>query len=291
MNKKIRLFIILFFLICFANLSKSLALDLKIPKTDDEWDKAIASLNWVEGPKNLNFNDANSKINISNRFTILEGADANQWLYWSNGIEFPEIKIYAIDEIEGSQYMFSYVDSGYVKTDDWTNVDPKEFLKEITENYKASNSERENSGMPIVVDVKWKKKPFLDNNYSSVYYALEIGWSDNQNTTQATALILGRDGYTSAQYVAGKNGYQETMLTNLSKIHTFNATKQYKDWKSGDKVAALGIGALLASTLGIKSLKPALFTTIMLLIKKLWFLIFLPFIFIGKLFTGSSKKK
>ena len=81
------------------------------------------------------------------------------------------------------------------------------------------------------------------------------------------------------------------MLTNLSKIHTFNATKQYKDWKSGDKVAALGIGALLASTLGIKSLKPALFTTIMLLLKKLWFLIFLPFIFIGKLFTGSSKKK
>ena len=81
------------------------------------------------------------------------------------------------------------------------------------------------------------------------------------------------------------------MRLNLSKIHKFNATKEYNDSKSGDKVAAAGIGALLATTLGIKALKPGIIAAALLLLKKFWFIIFLPFIWLGKLFTGSSKKK
>ena len=91
--------------------------------------------------------------------------------------------------------------------------------------------------------------------------------------------------------MAGNNGYQEQMLLNLSKIHKFNDTKEYKDWKAGDKVAAAGIGALLATTLGVKALKPGLIAAGLLLLKKFWFIIFLPFIWLGKLFTGSSKKR
>ena len=67
---------------------------------------------------------------------------------------------------------------------------------------------------------------------------------------EGTAIILGREGYTTASYVAGNNGYQEQMLLNLSKIHKFNDTKEYKDWKSGDKVAAAGIGALTCNNTG-----------------------------------------
>ena len=57
-----------------------------------------------------------------------------------------------------------------------------------------------------------------------------------------------------------------------------------------DKIAAAGIGALLASTLGIKAMKPGIIAAALLLLKKFWFIIFLPFIWLGKLFTGSSKK-
>ena len=124
-----------------------------------------------------------------------------------------------------------------------------------------------------------------------MYYALNVEWSNNTSTSEGTAIILGREGYTTASYVAGSIGYQEQLLLKLSKIHKFNATKEYKDWKSGDKVAAAGIGALLATTLGIKALKPGIIAAGLLLLKKFWFIIFLPFILLGKLFTGSSKKK
>ena len=55
------------FLLCF----KVIALDTKIPGNDEEWNIAINSLNWQEGPKLVNFNEANSKINISSDFAIL----------------------------------------------------------------------------------------------------------------------------------------------------------------------------------------------------------------------------
>ena len=199
--------LILFFLIFNF---KALALDTKIPVTNEEWDKAYDSLNWKDGPSLVDFNKANSKIDISSNFSILEGAEAHQLLYWLNGTSFDYINIYATD-YDGAQYMFYFTDSGYVKTDDWIDVDPNKFIKEIQDNYKVSNETRKKNNQAIVLNVSWKKKPYLDGIYNSVYYALNVQWSDNTSTTEGTAIILGREGYTTGKYVAGNNGYQEQM--------------------------------------------------------------------------------
>ena len=288
-HSQLKIFIIfnLMFLFLFFN---ALAIDKNIPKTNEEWDKAWASLNWKKGPSVVNYNKANSKINISSNFEILEGTEAHQMLYWLNGVDFSYVDVYAFGK-NNEQYMFYYTDSGYVKTDDWTDVDPDKFIKEMIENYKASNSTRQQNGQATVQDVTWKKKPYLDGTYNSVYYAFNVTWSDNSSSVEGTAIILGKEGYTTASYVGGTDGYQEQMLLNLSKIHKFNTAKEYKDWKSGDKVAAAGIGALLATTLGVKALKPGIIAAGLLLFKKFWFIIVLPFIWLGKLFTGSDKKK
>jgi uncharacterized membrane-anchored protein len=286
---KIKIFFVLNLLIVLFSLS-AFAIDRNIPKTNEEWDKAWASLNWKKGPSVVDYNKANSKINISSNFEILEGKDAHQMLFWLNGVDFDYVDVYAMGQ-NSEQYLFYYTDSGYVKTDDWTDVDPDKFINEMIENYKASNSTRQQNGQATVLDVTWKKKPYLDGTYNSVYYAFNVTWSDNSSTVEGTAIILGREGYTTGSYVGGDNGYQEQMLLNLSKIHKFNTTKEYKDWKSGDKVAAAGIGALLATTLGVKALKPGIIAAGLLLLKKFWFIIFLPFIWLGNLFKGSGKKK
>ena len=282
------IFILNFIILIFA--LNALEIDRNIPKTNEEWDKAWASLNWKQGPSVINYNQANSKISISANFEILEERDSHQMLYWLNGVDFDYVDIYAFGQ-NSEQYMFYYTDSGYVKTDDWTDVDPDKFINEMRENYKASNITRQQNGQPTVLNVTWKKKPYLDGTYNSVYYAFNVTWSDNSSTVEGTAIILGREGYTTGSYVGGKLGYQEQMLLNLSKMHKFNNAKEYKDWKSGDKVAAAGIGALLATTLGVKALKPGIIAAGLLLLKKFWFIIFLPFIWLGNLFKGSGKKK
>ena len=288
--KKIYLISLVFLITLFFS-AKSFSIDKNIPQTEEEWFKAMNSVPWEDGPLVFNYNEANSKIDISNEFSILQGEDAHQMLFWLNGTSFAYVDMYAVNDTDSSQYLFFYTDSGYVKTDDWTDVDPDKFIKDIKENYKASNTTRGQNGQPTITNVTWKKKPYLDGVYNSVYFALNVTWSNNTSTVEGKAIILGREGYTTASYVGGTDGYNEQMLLNLSKIHKFNSTKEYKDWKSGDKVAAAGIGALLATTLGVKALKPGIIAAGLLLLKKFWFIIFLPFIWLGNLFKNSGKKK
>ena len=285
--RKFLLVILIFLIIPF----KSFSINKNIPNSDEELIQAINNLPWETGPLVYNYNLANSKINISGDFSILRNEDAHQMLFWLNGTEFSYVDMYAMSDIDASQLLFSYTDSGYVKTDDWTKVDPDKFIKEIRENYKLSNETRKKNGQPTIMDVTWNKKPYLDDTLNSVYYALNVEWSNNTSTVEGTAIILGREGYTTANYVGCDQGYNESMLLNLSKMHKFNATKEYKDWKSGDKVAAAGIAALLASTLGVKFLKPGILAVVAIFLKKFWFIIFIPFIWLFKVFTGSSKKK
>ena len=280
--RNLLLLILVFLLIPF----KSFSINKNIPNSDEELIQAINNLPWETGPLVYNYNLANSKINISGDFSILRNEDAHQMLFWLNGTEFSYVDMYAMSDIDASQLLFSYTDSGYVKTDDWTKVDPDKFIKEIRENYKLSNETRKKNGQPTIMDVTWNKKPYLDDTLNSVYYALNVEWSNNTSSVEGTAIILGREGYTTANYVGGDQGYSESMLLNLSKMHKFNATKEYKDWKSGDKVAAAGIAALLASTLGVKFLKPGILAVVAIFLKKFWFIIFIPFIWLFKVFTG-----
>ena len=84
-----------------------------------------------------------------------------------------------------------------------------------------------------------------------------------------------------------------TSKKNKDKASTFiyDEGEMYSNFKTGDKIAAVGIGALLATTLGVKALKPGLLVGLALLLKKFWFIILLPFVFIGKLFSSGSNKR
>ena len=62
-NSRLKIFIIINLIILFLAF-KALAIDRNIPKTNEEWDRAWASLNWKDGPSVVNYNKANSKINI-----------------------------------------------------------------------------------------------------------------------------------------------------------------------------------------------------------------------------------
>lgn len=267
------------------------AIDLTMPKDNEDYWAKIDKLNWKDGPVDISFEQANSTISFSSEFRVLEGEDARQILYWTNGIEFPYAEIFAESNVKRYHYTFSYIDSGYVEIDDWKNVHPEKFLEQMNENAQENNPERIKNNMSSIDKITWNKKPSLDRSKSAVYYALKLDWSDGTSSIDATTILLGRKGYTNVTYATWPDVYDNNDLVKISEIHNFNDEQQYKDWKSGDKVAAVGIGALLATTLGVKAVKPGLLIALGLLLKKFWFIILLPFVFIGKLFSSGSNKR
>jgi uncharacterized membrane-anchored protein len=285
-----KLSLIIFFIFFSSHLS---AINLEMPVNDDDFANKINTLNWNSGPKKIPFTEAKATINISGNYEYLEGEDVNQFLYWLNGVEFPLQKVLVMPKGEdwGSYYyVYSYSDSGYVKIDDWNDVDPDEFLKDLEKGYKADNAERRKKNQATLTSVSWRYSPKLNRNKNLVNYAVVSKWSDNDQSVQASSLILGREGYTEATMITSAAGYKDSLLENASAIHEFNPDVGYNAWKPGDKVAAIGIAGLLAATLGGKSAKVAapILVVLLGLLKKFWWIVILPFLWLGKLFSRSS---
>ena len=117
-NSQLKIFIIFNLIILFLAFN-ALAIDRNIPKTNEEWDKAWASLNWKDGPSVVNYNQANSKISIPSNFQILEGKEAHQLLYWINGVDFDYVDDSNLtnllkDQINSSNKLFnSFISQNY----------------------------------------------------------------------------------------------------------------------------------------------------------------------------------
>ena len=182
-----------------------------------------------------------------------------------------------------------------VKLDEWKDVNADKFIKQMRSDAKEENKIRIENNSETVEGIEWLQEPTLDREKNSVYYAYLVEYSDGVIAVNAMTLILGRYGYTEVTYV----GYPEDFKINKEKIlehivatYSFVEQKKYTNFSTGDKVAAAGIGGLLAASMGIKAFKAGGIAALLLLLKKGGFLIFLPLIFawgwIKRLFTRKE---
>ena len=286
MIKKFSLFLLLFLYCPIIH-----AIDLTIYEGDEYWEK-INALNWIEGPatvKHLN----QGTITIENNQSALVGDDARQIMYWINGVEF-NIDVFVQDP-SGGYTDYSFDNSGYVKLDDWKDINPDKFLKELQKGMKEGNKQRKERGFDTIISIEWFREPTLNKEKNSVSYATNILFSDNSNSINAALLILGRYGYAEATVVAGIDDFNlsgNQMLDSIILNYDFVEQKKYTNFSTGDKVAAAGIGGLLAASMGVKAFKAGGIAALLLILKKAWFILFIPFIFawgfIKRLFSKSS---
>ena len=273
--------------------SKSLALETEEIKDIDKWREKIETLDWQNMDKKTFMSpveSAGGSIKIDSSEMFLIGSDVNQYSYWTWGD--PDKSLMLIKSGPDTIY-FSYSGSGYVSIEDWKNVDTNAMLKELNDNSKAIAQERKAKNLPYVTNASWIHKPQLDRQKNMVYYAYKLEWGDGSITLESSSLVLGKGGYTKITFVTN---YDENLSLptaskrNKNKASTFiyDQEEMYSNYKTGDKVAAVGIGALLATTLGVKAIKPGLLVGLMVLLKKFWFILLLPFIAIGKIFSGKS---
>ena len=286
-------YLILFLLIN----STSLALETEIIRDLDKWREKIATLDW----KNLEKNEfrasvpgSNGNINIDKEEVFLVGNDVNQYAWWTWG--YGDSTPMFIKHTNRDQIFIQFIDSGYVKMDDWKNVDTKAMIKEMNDDAKTWVEHSKEKNIAYATNLSWVMKPQLDNQKNMVYYAYKVEWSNDAVTLESKSLVLGRSGYAEITFVTP---YKENISlktvskSNKDKASTFKfeSEKVYSEYKTGDKIAAVGIGALLATTLGVKALSPGLLATLGKLLAKFWFILLLPFIFIGKLIDSLKTKR
>ena len=244
-------------------------------------------LNWfnLDNPKNhwAEIPESNSEVNILETEIYLKGQkqiDAFSQLLFEEPANENDMVI-----IDDSSYDYTiyinYINDGYVSKDDWSS-NPKELLAEMK---KTSKSD--------VKDVKWVFEPKLsENNYA--YYSYENLWKDGTRSLETKILSFGRKGYHDISLVTkiDENFNAKTfedMAVDFANTIDFKEGYRYADYKSGDKTAAVGIGSLVAGTLGVKALaKAGVLAKLLGFAAKFWWIILAPLVFLGGLFNKKS---
>ena len=274
---KYKLAYILFFLLFYSPFS--FAIDTNMYEEEVLWEK-IDKLNWIYGPKVIKHTNQ-GKVNINEGDAALMNDDAKQLMYWINGAEYASTLLITGDDLY-SYVDYQYVNEGYVKLDDWKDVNPDKFIKQMRSDAKEVNKIRKKNNSATAENISWAQEPTLDKETKSVYYALLVEWSDGYTSINAKTLLLGRYGYTRITYTGEPENFKtnkDLILSNIISNYSFVEEKKYSNFTAGDKVAAAGIGGLLAASMGIKAFKAGGLAAILLILKKAWFILLIPFIF------------
>lgn len=268
------------------------ALEKKLLK-DDEWEKKIGTLNW----KNLNEKEHNAFIKKANaKVLILDNEiyldnykDINQFSWWAYGHGTEKTMVM---QIRGTGYdvFLDYRDDGYVKLDDWKNVNSNNLLSELREIAKANAIYLKEKNLDYVNKIDWIYKPTLNQENKSVSYSYKVDWNSGQKSMESKNLILGKKGYLeSAFVVAYKKDIDLKYESDFSKDFVngviFNEGFKHSDYKPGDKIAAAGIGGLVAGSLGVKVLAK---TGLLAKLLKFWWILLAPLAFFGKFLSGKE---
>ena len=273
------------------------AIEKKQIVDDAGWGKKIDTLKWYneENSKEhtIKIPGSNANIYIYKGETYLLGQDIEQYSWWAYGKYNNDLVLKVIGN--GYSYIIDKpINDGYTKVEDWSDVSPEELIQGLRDSNKNKGD-----GLSYAKEIQWIYKPSLDKEKNLVNYSYKVVWSDDSISMESKNIILGRGGHIDQIFVfsdLSDTKVNADLAKAASSDTTFDAGFSYKDFKAGDKIAAVGIGALVATSLGVKVLKGvggAAKATggILLLLKKLWWVILAPLAFIGTLFGGGDKEQ
>lgn len=247
------------------------------PETREALQAEYAKLQWIEEPGSYDLPKSSSTVSFAAGRSMLVGADAERMLFLMNGREFPRTEAVLYDDESDVFVTYEFVDDGYVKDEDWTDVDPAAFLESISESTEAGNEDRAKYGIAAMHVRGWLNEPTYNAGSNTVTWAIEIDDGDSV-TVNATALKLSRYGYEEFTWVGSAERYQQlgSLLDTALADHAFNEGHRYADFADGDKVAAYGLAALVATVAGAKLGKGIIATILafaVVFLKKGWIVI------------------
>jgi uncharacterized membrane-anchored protein len=152
----------------------------------------------------------------------------------------------------------TYRDDGFVKDDDAGDINYDELLKQMQDDTREHNAERARQGYPTLELLGWAARPHYDAATHKLFWARELaetGTSAGEHALNYDVRVLGRRGVLSLNAVAGMSQLPaiERDMQGVLGFVDFNQGHRYADFSHGDRVAAYGIGALVAGTVAAKA--------------------------------------
>jgi uncharacterized membrane-anchored protein len=213
---------------------------------------------------------AGARLNLSSGYSFLPAGDAQRVLtkLWHNppdsdvlGMILPSADPHVLLDERAWAVVVTYVDDGYVSDADAASIDYGDMLKTMRKATHDHNAERLKQGYPAVELVGWAEPPHYDSDSHKLFWARDLTFSkaDGSNLGQSLNYdirVLGRKGYLSLNAVAPIDQLDRvrTDMPRVLAMASFEPGNRYSDYDSRtDKLAAYGIGALVAGGIAAKA--------------------------------------
>ncbi len=151
----------------------------------------------------------------------------------------------------GWMLFFDFAEVGYVKDDEKDQLDGEKLLASMRENQAAANKARQKQGWDEMKLQGWAATPRYDEKTHNLTWALKLSSSrDNHQSywINENIRLLGRGGYMNVTLVADPEEYEaasQATATLLAGSFGYTSGHRYAEWKKGDKIAAVGLSALV----------------------------------------------
>ncbi|QSX30060.1 DUF2167 domain-containing protein [Shewanella cyperi] len=183
-----------------------------------------------------------------------------------------------------------YEEEGYVSDKDAADIDYADLLKTMQSDVAESSQARVEMGYEPIRLVGWATQPYYDATQHKLYWAKELQFGDStEHTLNFNVRVLGRQGVLLMNFVAGMSQLEEIQAAReeVLAMASFNEGHKYSEFNPDiDKVAAYGIGGLIA---GKVLAKAGMLTAALLLLKKFWFLLLMPLVWLKKMIFGRKE--
>lgn len=218
--------------------------------------KALRAAKWTRGPAAARLEKV-AEIQLPEKYAAADGDDTRRIMEAMQnpptgrevGVVFPgEFDWYAV---------FEYDDIGYVKDDEKHALDADAILQSIRRGTEESNKERSKRGWSPLTIVGWEQPPHYDEQTHNLTWAVRAE-NRGEPVVNYNTRLLGRKGVMRVTLVTDPQSLPTVLprFRTLVDGYSFAKGSRYAEWVPGDKVAKVGLTALVtggAAALAVKS--------------------------------------
>lgn len=205
-------------------------------------------IEWVAGPATVDLGDA-AEIELGDDYVFLDGEDTRELMEYVGQADPLAVGVVAPKaESQDWSIIFSYDPIGYVKEDEKESLDSQAILQSIKEATEEGNKIRIERGFPALNVIGWYEEPHYDADSHNLVWVLLAEEADTQiQIVNYNIRLLGRHGVMQVILVsdpatlATTRAYLDDIIAHFS----WKQGKSYAEWVAGDKVAEIGLTALI----------------------------------------------
>ena len=203
----------------------------------------LDDLGWVQGPTAVAITDR-ATLQLPEGYVYL-GADDTRVLMelMENPSSAEEFYVAPIDA--DWFVVFDYDDTGHIEDDE--DLDSSALLTSLRQGNDQANEERRRRGWQELNILGWQYEPFYEPDTQRLAWAI-LAESGGEQVVNYNTRLLGRTGVMSAVLVADPSELDSSIKQLKTALDGFayNQGQRYAEFRPGDKLAAYGLGALIA---------------------------------------------